>query len=85
MRRDGEAEPDLHPARIALDRRVQELLDPGEVHDLIEAPHIRAPHAQDRAAEEDVLPPGQLGVEAVPTSSSEPTRPRIVTSPRLAR
>ncbi len=32
--RDGEGEPNVHPARVALHRRVEELGDPGEVDDL---------------------------------------------------
>ena len=36
MRRNGEGEAHVHAARIALHRRVEELLDAGEVDDLVE-------------------------------------------------
>ena len=36
VRGDGEAEPHVHAARVALHRRVEELLDLGEVDDLVE-------------------------------------------------
>ena len=36
VRGDGEREPHVHPARVALDRRVEEALDLGEVDDLVE-------------------------------------------------
>ena len=36
MRRHGEGEPHVHAARVALDRRVEELLDLGEGDDLVE-------------------------------------------------
>ncbi len=36
VRRDREAEPRVHPRRVALDRRVDELADAGEVDDLVE-------------------------------------------------
>ena len=34
---DGEGQPHRHPARVALDRRVEERLDLGELDDLVEA------------------------------------------------
>ena len=37
VNRDGEAEPHVHPGRVGLDRRVDELLQLGEVDDLVEA------------------------------------------------
>ena len=62
---DGERQPHVHAGRVALDGRVDELLDPGEVHDFVEfAPDLVAAHAEDGAVEVDVLAPGQLGVEA---------------------
>ena len=65
MRGDGEGEPQLHAARVALDRRVDEPLDLGELDDLVElALDLAPPHAEDRAVEEDVLAAGQVGVEA---------------------
>ncbi len=65
MRGHGEGQPHVHPARIALHRRVDELLDPREVDDLVELPaHLLAAHAQDRPVQVDVLPARQLRVEA---------------------
>src|SRR5262249_4419567 len=65
VRGDGEGEPKLHPARVALHRRIDERADVGELDDLVEAALDLAPfHVEDRAVEEDVLPPGELGVEA---------------------
>src|SRR5882757_1508905 len=64
MRRDAEREADVHPAGVALDGHVEELLDLGKSDDLIEfAADLRAAHAQDAAVEEDVLAAGELGVE----------------------
>ena len=65
VRRDREGEADVHPARVALHRRVEELLDAGELGDLRQLGlDLAALHAEDRAVQEDVLPPGELGVEA---------------------
>ena len=65
VRRDGEGEPHVHAARVALDRRVEELLDLGEGDDLVElAIDLGLAHAEDGAVEVDVLAAGQLGVEA---------------------
>ena len=62
---DGEGQPHIHAARVALDRRVDEPVDLGERDDLVElASDLAAAHAEDRAVEVDVLPAGQLGVEA---------------------
>jgi hypothetical protein len=48
-----------------LDGRVDEALGLGEGDDLVElAPDLLALHAEDGAGEEDVLAPGQVGVEA---------------------
>jgi hypothetical protein len=82
----GEGESHPHPARIALDGRAQELLDPGEADDLVEAPaYLPTPHSQDRAHQEDVLPTGQLGVKAgahVEQGADAATRARL-TAARL--
>ena len=65
VRGDGEREPHLHAARVALHRRVEEALDARELDDLVEpARDLRAAHAEDRAVQEDVLAPGELGMEA---------------------
>ena len=63
----GEGQAHRHAARVALDRGVEEALDLGERDDLVEpAADLRAPHAEDGAVEEDVLAPGELGMEAGP-------------------
>src|SRR5438132_1521671 len=65
VRRDGEGQAGVHAARVMLDRRLQEFFDLGEGDDLIEPAIDLTPlHAEDRAIEIDVLPAGQLGVEA---------------------
>src|SRR5438067_1399663 len=57
VRGDGEREPHVHPARVPLDRRADVVLDPRELDDLVEpARDLGAPHAQDRAVQEDVVP-----------------------------
>ena len=67
MRRHGEGEADVHPARVALDRRVDEPLDAGELDDLVEAPlDLAALHPEDRTVQVDVLASCQLLVEARP-------------------
>ena len=53
------------PLRIALDRRVEELLDLGEGDDLVELASDLGPrHAEDGAVEIDVLAAGELGMKA---------------------
>ena len=65
VRRHGEGQPHVHAARVALDRRVEELLDLGERDDLVElAVDLGPAHAEDRAVEVDVLAAGQLGMKA---------------------
>ena len=65
VRRDGEREADVHPARIALHRSVEELLDAGELGDLGHLGlDLAALHAEDRPVQEHVLSSRQLGVEA---------------------
>ena len=64
VRGDREAEADFHPARVALHRRVEEAFDVGEGDDLVEAAvDLVLSHAEDRAGQEDVLAPRQLGME----------------------
>ena len=63
--RDGEAEADEHARRVVLDRRVDELLEPGELDDLVEAARdLALGEPEDRAVQEDVLAAAQLRVEA---------------------
>jgi hypothetical protein len=65
VRGHRECEPNVHPARVTLHGRVDELLDAGELDDVGElALDLPAFHAEDRAVQEDVLAAGQLGVEA---------------------
>ncbi|MPM37999.1 hypothetical protein SDC9_84622 [bioreactor metagenome] len=63
--RDGEGEAYVHAGGIALDRGVEELGHSGELDDVVEAPtDLLASHAEQGAVEVDVLPTGELGVEA---------------------
>ena len=63
--RDGERQAQPHARGVALQRRVEEPLDAGEGGDLVEArADVAARHAEDRPAEEHVLPPRELVVEA---------------------
>ena len=60
-----EREPHVHPARVALHRRVDELLDAGEVDDLVELGGDLGPaHAENRPVQVHVVPAGQVLVEA---------------------
>ena len=64
-RGDRECEPHVHPARVALDGRVDEVPDAGEVDDVVELPGDLLPaHAENASVQEDVLPARQLAVEA---------------------
>jgi hypothetical protein len=61
---DREAGPRVHPGGVALDRRVDEFLDPGEIDDRVElAGDLAARHPHDRALQVDVLAAGQVRVE----------------------
>ena len=65
VRGDREREPHVHAARVALDGRVDEALDPRELDDLVELRLDLAPaHAENRAVEEDVLAARELGMKA---------------------
>ena len=67
VRRDCEGEPDLHPRRVALDRDVDELANPGELDYLVELPfRLGSRHAEDRPVEKDVVAAAQLRVKACP-------------------
>ena len=53
------------PGRVVAHRLVDELVEAGELDDLVEAlDELLAGHAEDRAVEEDVLAARQVGVEA---------------------
>ena len=65
--RDGEREPDVHAARVALDRCVDEPLHAGELDDVVEALlDLPALHPEDRPVQVDVLASCELLVEARP-------------------
>ena len=65
MRRHRKRQAHIHPARITLDRGINELLDLGKSHDLIQlAANFLPGHAQDRAIQVDILAPGQVRVKA---------------------
>ena len=60
----GEAEPSHHAGRIALDRCVDHVGDPGELQDPLGAlSDLPSVEPIDPAEQAEVLPPGQLGVE----------------------
>src|SRR5882672_2959906 len=61
MRRHRERQPHVHATAVALYRRVDELLDLRERHDLIEfAAYLGLRHAEDGAIEKHVLAAAQL-------------------------
>ena len=65
MRRDREAEAHVHPRRVRAHRQVDELLELRERDDLVELlADVRALEPVDRAVQEDVLAPGEVGMEA---------------------
>ena len=65
MRSHRKGEPHVHARGVALDRRIEELLDLREGDDLVELPpDLRPRHAEDRTIEEDVLAARQLRVKA---------------------
>src|SRR5581483_10055408 len=65
MRRHGECQPHIHAAGVMLYRSVEKLLDFRKRHNLIEAAtDFRLAHAQDGAIQINILPSGQLGMEA---------------------
>src|SRR5580765_8029882 len=64
MRRDRKAEAHEHPGRVGANRNVDEVLELRELHDLVEAlADVRALEPEDRAVQEDVLAPGEVGME----------------------
>jgi hypothetical protein len=62
--RHGEAETHVHAGRVVPHRCVDELLDPGEAHDLVE-PRVQLPlgESEDRPVEVHVLAAGEILVE----------------------
>ena len=62
--RDREAEPHVHARRVVLHRRVDEVLEPGEPDDVVEARvELLLREPEDRAVEVHVVAARQLGVE----------------------
>ncbi len=65
--RDGEAEAHLHARGVELHLPVDGAAEPGELHDVVEAAgHLAAAQAEQRAEQVDVLPAGQVRVDAGP-------------------
>ena len=61
----GKGQAHIHARRITFDRRIDELLDFGKIHDLIELAVDLGPfHSQDGAVQVDILTPGQFGMKA---------------------
>ena len=61
----GEAEPDVHARGVELHLVVDELLELGEVHDVVEdAVDLALGQPEQRAVQVDVLPAGQVRLEA---------------------
>src|ERR1700730_6379782 len=57
-------ESHVHPGGIRFHRRVDELLQLGKLHDLVEAPgHFALGEPEHDAVDEDVFAPGDLGME----------------------
>src|SRR5713101_3566508 len=64
MNRHGESEAHVHPGRVGPDRLVDEGLQFGKSHDLIEPPaHLPLGEAQNDAVDEHVLAAREFGVE----------------------
>src|SRR5215469_681063 len=62
--RNGKGQPYVHAGRIALDRHLDEISDPGEFHDAAQlARDLLASHAEDRAVHEHILTPREFGVK----------------------
>ena len=62
---DREPEPHVHARRVVPHLHVDELLELGERHDLVEdARRVLLRQTEDRRVHEDVLAAGELGVEA---------------------
>src|SRR5580700_4637190 len=76
VRRHRERQPHVHPARIMLHRRIDELLDLRKRHNLIELPRdLPLAHPQNRPAQVSILPPGQLPVKPRPHLQQTPHPP----------
>jgi hypothetical protein len=64
---DCKRQSHVHPARIPLDRCIDERFHTRERHNLIElSPHFLSSHAQHRRVQIDVFPAAQLGMKPRP-------------------
>jgi hypothetical protein len=65
MSRDGKRQANEHAARVALDGRVKELANSGEIDDIAELGlDFCLLHPKDRAIQVDVFSAGELGMES---------------------
>ncbi len=65
MRGNRKSQSGVHARTVALDRGVDEILQPRESNDFVEFLFDLVPaHPQNGAIEKDVLPPGQIGVKS---------------------
>src|SRR5438477_4181198 len=61
---DSESQAHIHARRVALDRRIEELLDLGKTYDFIEfLAYLGSSHPENGAVQIYVLTPGQLWVK----------------------
>src|ERR1035437_4604517 len=61
MRRHCKRQPHIHPRRITLYRRIQELLDLRKIHNLIKLLlDLRPTHPENSSIKKNILPPSQL-------------------------
>src|SRR3546814_13117281 len=64
VRCNGESEPHIHAARVALNRGVQKFLDLGKINDLVEFPQdFLALHAKNRSVQENIFAAGKFGMK----------------------
>src|SRR5436309_13253833 len=64
MGRDGEGQAEIHAAGVVLDGSIDELVDFGECHDIVELPvDVGVFHTEDRAIEVNVFAAGKLVVK----------------------
>ena len=65
VRGHGEAQANPHAAAVAFYRGIDVVLDTAEGDDLVQlGVHLGLTHAEDGAVEVDVVPAGELGMEA---------------------
>jgi hypothetical protein len=62
---NGERQANMHAARVALDRNVDETADPRELDNLVKLGRdFTAAHPEERSVQVDVVAPAELGVKA---------------------